>query len=95
MVTFKLFIDLFLSCCFGLGIPAQFEYQINGPRLKKTSLDEFFPVKILGTPSCIQMIHFNGSGDIKSAVGAQAIAHHPQDRLEIPAGTILKCYHIS
>jgi molybdopterin molybdotransferase len=95
MVTFKLFVELFLSHSFGLGKPCQLELPLKGSRLKKSMLDEFFPVKIIGTPSGVEMISFNGSGDVVASMGAQAFARHPAGILEIPHGGILDCYPIS
>jgi molybdopterin molybdotransferase len=92
MVTFKLFIELFLSKSFGLGSPFPLELPLNGMRSKKNSLDEFFPVRIFGTPSGVEIIPFNGSGDITTAINAHAIARHPAELTEISAGTVLTCY---
>jgi molybdopterin molybdotransferase len=95
MVTFKIFIELFLCYSFGVGKPNQFELPINTARSKKNTLDEFFPVKISGTPSCLDMVSFNGSGDITASLGAQAIARHPSELEHIPEGTILNCYPLA
>jgi molybdopterin molybdotransferase len=92
MVTFKLFIDLFLSRSFGLKEPQPIQLPLNTSRSKKTPLDEFFPVTISGTPSCIELISFNSSGDIKAALTAHGIARHPYNLSELQAGDILDCY---
>jgi molybdopterin molybdotransferase len=92
MVTFKLFIELFLSKCFGLGTPVQLELPLQGLRSKKNSLDEFFPVRISGAPSGVQIIPFNGSGDITAAVNAHAIARHPAQLPDISEGSVITCY---
>lgn len=94
IVTFKLFVELFLSYSFGLGQPDHLALPLQGSRMKKTSLDEFFPVRITGATSHVEMISFNGSGDIKASLGAQAIAWHPNGLPEIPTGSILTCYRI-
>lgn len=94
IVTFKLFVELFLSYSFGLGQPDHLALPLKGSRIKKTSLDEFFPVRIAGAPSYVETISFNGSGDIKASLGAQAIAWHPYELTEMAAGSILTCYPI-
>jgi molybdopterin molybdotransferase len=92
MVTFKIFIELFLIHSFGLGNRSGLELPLNGSRSKKNVLDEFFPVMISGSPSCLDIISFNGSGDITASIGAQAIARHPAELEHISEGTILTCY---
>jgi molybdopterin molybdotransferase len=95
MVTFKLFIDLFLSCSFGLGEPNVLSLPFNGTRKKISSLDEFFPVKISGNPSVLELLSFNNSGDITAAIHADGVALHPKDMLEISAGAVLDFYKLS
>jgi molybdopterin molybdotransferase len=94
MVTVKLFIELFLSCSFGLDKPQQLSLPFKGTRMKKSSLDEFFPVKISGNPSSIEPIHFNGSGDITALIKADGIARHPNDVAALTPGTIVELYRL-
>jgi molybdopterin molybdotransferase len=94
MVTFKLFIELFLSCSFGLDKPLQLSLPFNGTRIKRSSLDEFFPVKISGDPSSVEPIHFNGSGDITALIMADAIARHPADITELSEGMLIDLYRL-
>ena len=92
LVTFKIFIDLFLSYSFGLKEPSLLSLPLRGARLKKSQLDEFFPVSINGSPSHLEVIPFNGSGDITAAIDAAAIARHPSAIAELSEGTILDAY---
>ena len=94
MVTFKLFIELFLSCSFGLDKPLPLSLPFNGTRIKKSSLDEFFPVKISGNPSSVGPIHFNGSGDITALITADGIARHPRDITELSQGMLIDLYRL-
>ena len=94
MVTFKLFIELFLSCSLGLDKPQQLALPFNGTRVKKSSLDEFFPVKISGNPSSIELIPFNGSGDITALIMADGIARHPADITELSQGMLIDLYRL-
>jgi len=92
LVTFKLFIDLFLSRSFNLATSSELSMSLYGTRIKKSALDEFFPVKITGVPARLEIMPFNGSGDITAAVGADAIAHHPMEYEEISDCRIITCY---
>jgi molybdopterin molybdotransferase len=92
MVTFKLFIEFFLSYSFSLGEPQQLSLRLNGSRSKKSQLDEFFPVQIIGAPSQFEIVPFNGSGDITAAIQADAIARHPVATTELLSGIVLHAY---
>lgn len=95
LVTFKIFIEPFLFRCFGLSGVNQISLPLKGRRTKKTSLDEFFPVRIVDSPSCFEIIPFNGSGDITAALFAEAIARHPVNLPDLDAGTIVEGYPLS
>ena len=92
MVTFKIFIEAFLSCSFGLGLPTTLSLPLRVARIKKSSLDEFFPVRLTGHPSALEPIPFNGSGDVTAALAAFGIARHEAIKAELAAGDIVNCY---
>ena len=92
LVTYKLFIEYFLFHSFGLEGPLQLSLPLKGTRSKKSQLDEFFPVNIVGIPSYYETVPFNGSGDITAALHARAIARHPAAVAELSEGTILDAY---
>ena len=92
LVTFKLFIECFLSYSFGIAEPLQLSLPLKGTRSKKSPLDEFFPVKISGSPSYFEIIPFNGSGDITAALYADAIARHPCAISELSNGDTIEAY---
>jgi molybdopterin molybdotransferase len=92
LVTCKLFIECFLSHSFGLGEPPHLSLPFKGYRIKKSQLDEFFPVKISNSPARFELIPFNGSGDVTAAVYADAIARHSVMTDELSDGTILDAY---
>ncbi len=91
MVTFKLFIELFLAASFGIDEVKEIELPFNGVRSKKSILDEFFPAKIIVSPSALVPIKFNSSGDITAAMFADAIVQHPADKLELMNGDLVNC----
>ncbi|RKR84818.1 molybdopterin molybdotransferase [Mucilaginibacter gracilis] len=91
MVTFKLFIEAYLSVCFGLGMPPVLQLPFNGKRKRSSSFDEFFPVAISGQPSAISPIAINTSGDIRLGLNAGALAFHPADTDELQPGDMVNC----
>jgi molybdopterin molybdotransferase len=93
-VTFKLFIESFLSACFNLPPTSGLHLPFNGNRVKKTNLDEFFPVTISGNPTVASPIGFNTSGDITAVLQADALAMQPADTIEIKENEIVACIAI-
>ena len=94
LVTFKLFIEFFLYSSFSLVPMPTFNLPLLDRRIKKSNLDEFFPVRITGPQSSCQIIPFNGSGDITTALHAHGIARHPREQDELKAGTIVEVYSL-
>jgi len=90
-VTFKLFIEPFLQQCFGLAPTTILQLPFSGSRIKKTNLDEFFPVMLAGNPTVAAAIPFNTSGDITAVMEAYAIAMQPIAATEIRDGEIISC----
>ena len=91
-ITFKLFIEVFLCASFGIDLPTALSLPLYGTRVKISTLDEFFPVKISGNPSGLELIQFNGSGDITAAISADGIAQHLNQTKELLFGTIIPFY---
>ena len=63
----------------------------NGNRIKKTDLDEFFPVMIEGNPTVATPVMFNTSGDIAAMMQADGLGWQPADKMELTPGEILCC----
>jgi len=93
-VTFKLFIEPFLAACFGLPATQPLHLPFKGNRVKKTNLDEFFPVMLAGNHTVAAAIPFNTSGDITAVMNAAAIAMHPVEETEIKEGAVVLCWPI-
>jgi molybdopterin molybdotransferase len=83
-VTFKLFIETYLMACFGLPKSALSQLPLLSAKAKKVSLDEFFPAKV--SNDGLLSIAFNSSGDIKSALVADALVVHPMDAGDLAVG---------
>jgi len=91
MVTFKLFIELYLSTSFGLGMPKLLQLPFKGNRKRVSGFDEFFPATISGEPTTLQPIHTNTSGDIRLGLGADALAFHPAESDVLNDGDLVNC----
>lgn len=90
LVTFTIFIQHYLSACYGLKLSPLLQLPLQGVRTKKTNLDEFFPVQLVKESAVIRLVSFNGSGDIQAALFADGIAIHPQDKPVIENGSKLE-----
>lgn len=86
LVTFNLFIKRYINSCMGFGDDASGIAKINFKRLKKSQLDEFFPVSLKN--SLLHEVAYNGSGDIRLAHDANAIAWHPKNIDYLEKGTL-------
>lgn len=91
LATFKLFIETFLYACFGLNQPAGITLPIDTNRVKKSNLDEFFPVIITSRPAAVIPLNFNTSGDITAALHADALALQPVEKMELVKGEVVDC----
>jgi molybdopterin molybdotransferase len=94
LATYKLFIESFLYACFGLNQPAGLTLPIDQERIKKSNLNEFFPVTVTYCPSAAIPLNFNTSGDITAALFADALALHPAEKLELIKGDIVSCIRL-
>ena len=87
LVGFILLIQPYLQACFGLPAPAPLSLPLASLKRKKTPLDEFFPVRLHGTPARLHEVTLNGSGDIRLGMQADALALHPAGSQDLPAAT--------
>ncbi len=83
-VCFKLFIEPYVRKCFGLDNQNLQSYPVLQERVKKVQLDEYFPVKL--DNSQLEILQFNGSGDVTSALGSTGIALHPIGKGDVMIG---------
>jgi len=90
-VTFKLFIEKFLAECFGLPSAKTIHVPLSVNRIKKTNLDEFFPVVLSGNPTVATPLIFNTSGDITAVLHADALALQAAEAVEIKEGHAITC----
>lgn len=93
-VTFKLFIEEFLLACFGLPERKMWSLPFNGTRVKKTDLDEFFPVRISGTPSVATPVTFNTSGDITAVMEADGLGWQDANKMTVTTNDLVKILNL-
>lgn len=90
--TFKIFVEPFLVKCFGSSPPETFRFQMAAQRIKKSNLDEFFPVVLYGTPTQAHQKKFNGSGDITAGLFAEGMAWQCYDKMILEKGDSVKVF---
>jgi len=90
-VTFKLFIEHYLKSCFNLPQKSWPMLPLLAEKKKKVPFDEFFPVAV---NQVVSLIDFNTSGDIKAALVADAIAHHPAEAQTLETGSQIAFQYI-
>jgi len=94
LACFLLFIRPFLNACYGLHDTQAVKFVLEDAVAKASALDEFFPGRIEPGTDRVQRLKFNGSGDIRAAVEADGLVHHPADIQQLPAGATVTFYPI-
>jgi molybdopterin molybdotransferase len=92
LVNFALLIAPFIHACWGLERAAPMSLPLSEGRKKRTPLDEFFPVRMEGSPARLNPMPLNGSGDIRLGMQANTLALHPAGNGDLPAGAEVACY---
>ncbi len=95
LVTFVLVIEDYLHRCFNLPAPVVMSLPLNGNRRKKSSLDEFFPVEVSGSPlPAVTPVFFNSSGDILAALQADGLAWQPATTQVLEHGNVVQVFKL-
>jgi molybdopterin molybdotransferase len=92
LVNFVLLIGPYLDACWGLEPPEPLGLPLDAPRARRTPLDEFFPVRLHGSPARLTPVSLNGSGDIRLGRQANALALHPAGSSDLSEGAEVSCY---
>ena len=92
LVNFALLIAPYIHACWGLEPAAPLSLPLGEGRRKRTPLDEFFPVRLEGSPARLTQMPLNGSGDIRLGMQANLLALHPAGGGDLPAGAEVACY---
>jgi molybdopterin molybdotransferase len=93
-VTFNLFILPFLHKCLSKKVKSFSKSTLQGEKVKKTPLDEFFPVRFCDFERKLTATALNGSGDIRLGIDADAIALHPSSAPGLAEGCELEYFRL-
>jgi molybdopterin molybdotransferase len=94
LVNFVLLIQPFLQACYGLSTAEPVSLPLGSLKKKKTPLDEFFPVRLHGSPGRLLQAPLNSSGDIRLGLSADALALHSSGSGDLPEGSTVLYYPI-
>ncbi len=92
LVTFKLFVELYIKASLGVNIIGFSKLPLEFERTKNSSLDEFFPV--LANSSILKSISINGSGDVRLGSEANGLAQHPANQKQIEKGELVSYFSL-
>ena len=82
LTTFTIFVEHYLYLCFGYAHrPFQTRSLLEG-RTKKHPLTEFFPVST-DHSGALNLLPFNGSGDVTACINAQGLAMQPAASMQL------------
>ncbi len=92
-IVFKVYIEPYLRQCFGMAAGLRMALPLAKERQKKDSLQHFFPVRIANradSPSELEAVTFNGSGDIRAGLGSDGLAVHSANKKTLTRGEIVE-----
>ncbi|TKB97604.1 molybdopterin molybdotransferase MoeA [Pedobacter cryophilus] len=89
MVTFKLFVELYIKASTRYKKEEMLQLPIDFLRSKNSNLDEFFPVEASST---LKAISINGSGDIRLGNLANALAMQSAAQKKLEKGTMVSYF---
>lgn len=82
LTTFTIFVEHYLYLCFGFECRPFQTLPLLAGRTKKHPLTEFFPVST-GHSGALNLLPFNGSGDVTACINAQGLAMQPAAVMEL------------
>lgn len=91
LTTFTLFVEHYFYQCSGYDKRPVQRLPILGNRSKKHQLTEFFPVNA-DNPAGLNLLAFNGSGDVTASIHAHGLAMQASSVAQINAGDIINFY---
>jgi molybdopterin molybdotransferase len=92
LVNFALLIAPYIHACGGLEKAVPMSMALSEGRRKRTPLDEFFPVRMQGSPAMLTPVPLNSSGDIRLGMQANALALHPAGSGDLGVGAEVTFY---
>ncbi|MGO1245050.1 MAG: molybdopterin molybdotransferase MoeA [Sphingobacterium sp.] len=86
MVTFILFVENYLQACSGI-LPERCNLaSVNFHRKNNSGFDEFFPVRDNPNGIGLELMQYNGSGDITAGLEASGFGWHPRELSDLHPG---------
>lgn len=92
LTTFTIFVEYFLFKSNGFENRPSYKFPIIQNRFKKHSLTEFFPVRLHSETAGIEILPFNGSGDITAGIFADGLAVQPGNCPSLLSGDFVEFY---
>ncbi|PRY52806.1 molybdopterin molybdotransferase [Arcticibacter pallidicorallinus] len=92
LTTFSIFVESFLFKSMGFESRPLYKLPILQDRSKKHPLTEFFPVSLDPKTGGLQILPFNGSGDITAGLFADGLAVQPDDCPSLLNGDLVAFY---
>lgn len=86
MVTFILFVENYLKVCSGILPEHDNIASVNFHRQNKSGYDEFFPVASHPNGAGLELLQYNGSGDITAGLEASGFGWHPRELRDLHPG---------
>ncbi|SMD07239.1 molybdopterin molybdotransferase MoeA [Pedobacter nyackensis] len=91
LTTFTIFVEHYLYLCFGFESRPFQTIPLLESRIKKHPLTEFFPVST-GLCGGLNLLPFNGSGDVTSCINANGLAMQPAVSAQLNKNDIINFY---
>lgn len=91
LTTFTIFVEHYLSLCTGFAGRTFQTIPLSENRTKKHVLTEFFPAGLNGSGG-INLLPFNGSGDVTACIHAGGLAMQPADSKELQKNELITFY---
>lgn len=92
LTTFSIFVESFLFKSTGFESRPFYKLPILQNRSKKHALTEFFPVRLEPKTGFLEILPFNGSGDITAGLLADGLAMQPNDCPSLFSGDLVTFY---
>lgn len=91
LTTFTIFVEHYLSLCMGFESRTFQTIPLLASRTKKHPLTEFFPAGLNETGG-INLLPFNGSGDVTACIHASGLAMQPANTAELQKNDYIQFY---
>ncbi len=92
MSCFTLLIRPFLFGCMNIIEQPPHKLILSGSRIKRSTLDEFFPFTFDRSTGRVVAAPFNSSGDVRAGLHAIGVARHPAHITTLQENELVDCY---